>query len=280
MIIFLNNRFVDEERASISIRDAGFLFGEGVFTTFRLYLGAAPDLEGHWRRLKEQTRTLGIPFQLTLEKSETVVKELVDQNKLHEAHARMRITVTRGDGTAERSSTLLATVTPLPPAFDAEIDQGIHTITLGPDYLRNHFPRIKSLNCLPSQMALGQARQCGCEEAIILDNEGNLTEGAISNVFLIKDGELFTPGDNGQILPGRTRKQIIRTAGLHSLNCHEKRLSLADLQNADEVLICNSIRQVVPVVQINDQPVNTGMPGPLTMKLRRLYSSAMENPVF
>ena len=277
MIVYLNDKFLDENLASVSIRDAGFLYGEGVFTTLRLYQGCAPDLDKHWLRLRNQTQILGIPFPLTLEEAGSIVTDLVARNAVQSSDARLRITVTRGESPfsfnpeSQQLPTILLTVTPLPSAFDQANIQGVSVISLGCEFLRTHLPQLKTLNCMSSLLAMREAQSKSCPEAFVFDEHDLLTEGAVSNVFIVKDGSLLTPADDGRILAGITRQKVMALAGNHQIACTEKALTRQDVQKADEVFFCNSIRQIVPVIRLDENQVAAGLPGPLTVKISSWY---------
>lgn len=286
MIVYLNEKFIEEKLAHISIGDAGFLFGEGIFTTIRLYLGQAPEIERHWLRLQNQARALDITFTLTLDDIKLITRRLVQQNGLHTSDARMRITITRGCDTEnplpiipspDTRPTVLVTTSVLAASFDEVAQQGFAIAILGPEYLRAHSPGLKTLNYLPSLLALRQARTLGFSEAVILDENGFITEAATSNVFLVKKGALHTPADNGKILAGITRLRILEIARQNNMVCHEAVLSHEDLLKSDEVFLCNSIRQVIPVISMNGAVVGTGKPGPFTEKIAQWYRQAMQS---
>jgi D-amino acid aminotransferase len=284
MIIYLNGTFTDDRSASVSIWDAGFLFGEGVFTTLRLYKGIPIDLAGHWLRLKNQSATLDIPFPMSLEEISGIVATLVQKNDLAGSDSRLRLTLTRGGNPdqpipvvplPDSPPTFLATLTPLSSSLDEEILRGIPVITLGPKFLRRHLPEVKSLNYLPSLLALREARKCGCAEAIILGEDDRLTEGAASNLFLVSDEVLTTPAADGCILPGQTRQRVLDLASKANISCREQTLTKKDLASADEVFLCNSIREIVPVIRIDNSPVGKGNPGPVTLQILALFRQAM-----
>ena len=272
--------------ASISIWDAGFLFGEGVFTTLRLYNGKPLDLACHWSRLTHQAGELSIPLMVPLPQIQSIVKELAAKNQLEFCDSRLRITITRGGNAdqpmpitpnADQEPTILMTISPLPEGFDAEMSSGINVITLGPEFTRHSRPDLKSLNYLSSVLAMREARQQTCSEAIVFDEKGFITEAAMSSVFLCHSSEIFTPPNNGNILDGRTRKSVIHIARENGLSCEEKNLTRADLESASEVFLCNSIREIVPVIIIDDQPVGQQRPGPITVQMRHWYRAALHS---
>jgi len=286
MIIYLNRKYLPAHQACISIDDAGFLYGEGVFTTLRLYRGQPVDLTGHWQRLQHQGQLLDINLPLSEEEIFLIVQELVKQNELLETDARLRITLTPGSQPAQAiaepqvpniSPTLLITVTPLPQSINQANQQGIAVITLGPDFIRGNQPSLKSLSFLASKTALRQAHNSGCSEAIMADAQGNLTEAALSNVFLVQDNRLLHPLNDGRILAGRTRQWVLRLAAENGLDCTEQNLTLIDLKNSDEVFLCNSIREILPVVNIDGIQVGDGQPGNITKHIQQLYGQDIRN---
>jgi len=284
MTVYLNGSYVEDHQASISIWDAGFLFGEGIFTTLRLIKGRPIGLENHCQRLNDQAAELAIPSNLSFTELQTIVSELVVKNKLEQCDSRLRITVTRGSNPTQpmplsinenQPSTLLLTLSALPDGFDDELTDGIKVITLGPDFTRHFRPDLKSLNYLPSLLAMREAQKQSCNEAIIFDENGFLTEAAMSNVFLCQSSGVLTPKNKGQILDGCTRQIIWKLARENQLSIQEKDLTREDLNSANEVFLCNSIREIVPVISIDGKPVADQMPGPITLKFRRWYRQAL-----
>ncbi len=283
MIVFLNNKMLEENEAHISILDPGFLLGEGLFTTMRLYGGNAPLLEEHWLRLKQQADILQIPFTMPLAKLDGIITNLAMQNNPARGDSRCRITITRGGDPEsvlpiipndEIQPTVLITVSPLPLAMDEKTRKGIAVITLGPEYLRPQ-SHLKSLSYLPSLLALRQARVQACDEAIIIDEQGNIAEGASSNVFIIKENILHTPTGNGPLLAGITRGIILGLAKSHQISLQEESMPRSLLNSADEVFLCNSIREIIPVVSIDNTPVASALPGPVTLNLAQWYKHSM-----
>ncbi len=286
MIVYLNGTFVDDKKASISVWDAGFLFGEGVFTTLRLNNGVPLDLKSHWARLARQARELAIPFATTEQELRNIVGILVEKNHLENFPARMRITLSRGGDPDQplplspdptMTPTLLLTLSPLPTGFDDEFAKGIEVITLGPEYVRRCLPHLKSLNFLPSLIALREARRLMCNEAIIFNDAGFVTEAAVSSVFICRKKEIVTPKNNGNILAGCTRQMILDLTGKNEIHCREDDISRGDLETSTEVFLVNSIRGVVPVCKIDGHTVGGPGPGPVTENIRRWYLQAMHS---
>ena len=252
MIVFLDGQFLDETKAAISSGDGGYLFGDGVFTTLRLYQGQPLDLAAHHQRLTDHAQHLDLTLETSLPALTSVCRELVQRNGRSDTDSRLRITLSRGRSGAP---TLLMALGPLPADLPRWLSGGIPVLTLGAPYRRGNYPHLKTLNALPQIRALQKAAAADCPEAIILGEEGQLLEGIFSNVFLVTPDGLATPGADEPILAGRTRQLICRLATMSGLDCREDRLDGRDLARATEVFLVNSVREVVPVISVVGTPV-------------------------
>ncbi len=280
MIVYLNGSYLDAAEARISLFDAGYLHGDGLFETLRLYAGRPFDLQGHLERLQRQLELLAFTWRPELATVGAVLRELAEQNGLADADARARLTVSRG-GLPGRPRLLrrLETLTPnfsiilepLPPEIPVWQENGIHTLVMKATFARGNFPQLKSLNDLPSLLALRFAVQRGCQEAILVDRQGKILEGATSNVFLVSRGAVYTPPTRLGLLAGRARSLVLAAARALGHTCHEEAFERRELLTADEVFVTGSVREVVPVVRIDDAPVGNGRPGPLTRALQTRY---------
>ena len=131
--------------------------------------------------------------------------------------------------------------------------------------------RVKSLNYLDNLLAREEARRSGAGEALLLNTRGFIAEGAASNVFLVRDGTLLTPGVEAGALPGITRQVVMELAGEEGLAVEEANVTLPDLFGAGEAFLTNSVMEVMPLVSVDGRPVGPGRPGPLTERLARRY---------
>ena len=154
---------------------------------------------------------------------------------------------------------VFAMVTPIPPADPAVARAGIKAITL--EDIRWHACHIKAITLLPNALLRQQAIDAGAAEAILIRN-GYATEGAASNLFIVKRGLLITPAKSAQLLPGITRDVILELAAHHAVPYREADISEADLRDADEIWMTSSTKEILPVTQLNGHPVGTGAPGP------------------
>ncbi len=280
--VSVNGQLVDGTRAAVSIWDGGLLYGDGIFTTLRMYQGYAIDAPAHHQRLRRQAHLLELPFSLTEEAMNNTLELLAQTNNLHNIDARARITVCRGGSPEDPlpmenldniEPTTIITVGALPaPLSQWQLD-GIPVKTLGPAFMRGNLPHLKTLNALPTVLALRKAHAAGCPEALILDDKGNIVEGIVSNIFLVIRGRILTPAADNNLLPGRTRGRVISSAAHLGLDLEEKNLPRGYLNSAQEIFMTNSVREIVPVTSVDGKAIGSGMPGPITRRLQDQYRS-------
>ncbi|MGD9549036.1 MAG: aminotransferase class IV [Candidatus Krumholzibacteriia bacterium] len=284
MHVFLNDRIIPADQATVSVFDGGFLHGEGVYTTLRLYGGRPADLAAHWDRLVRHAQALELDPGLDLDRLAAIIGDLARANGLTGTDGRLRITVSRGGDAghpvpltdpASVPPTLVITLVAVAPEIELWQREGIAAVVLGPAYARSHFPELKTLNGLTTILAQRQAARLGCQEAILTAAGGRLLEGAVSNLFLVRQGSLATPGAEGRFLPGRTREHIMAIAAGLGLPLHETTLRVADLADAEEVFVASSVREVLPVVTVDRNPVGAGRPGRVTRSIQAAYRPAV-----
>lgn len=280
MIVHLDGQWLDAREARIAVWDGGFLYGDGIYTTLRLYSGRALDLAAHHRRLLEHAGALDLPFAMALETLADLVRELAVRNGLAHDDGRLRITVSRGSDPdhplpllhlEQLVPTVLLTLVPIPPEIAIWQRDGIPVICLPTGSARGNLPAIKSLNSLAAVLALRQAALAGCPEALLTGPDGCLREGAVSNLFLVRDGEVVTPGRDGDFLAGRTRERIIELLSELGMRTRHARLTAPDIGDADEIFVASSVREILPVVRVDGRPVGNGRPGTVTRRVQTAY---------
>lgn len=289
-LVYLNGAFVPLSWARVSVLDNGFLYGDGLFETMRSYRGKVPALDRHLRRLRTGLDALRIPLPKELDGMPELIREVLRANSLLDADARLRLTVTSGEGTGtprfsrESPPTVLITAFMLPPADPAEFESGYRAM-ISVRIRRNHLSPIstlKSLNYLESLLAKAEAREREVEECILLNAAGYVAEGSTSNVFLVKGGRLITPSSDSGILPGITREVLIEIASRMGIPSDERWVRPKELFAADECFLTNSIIELMPLVEVDGRRIGEGRPGPLTRELaasyRRLVSLAQIQP--
>ncbi|MDY6843117.1 MAG: aminotransferase class IV [Thermodesulfobacteriota bacterium] len=280
--VYINGDYVIEEKAVISVFDRGFLLGDGLFETIRTYNGRPFMLKEHIERMNNSLSHFHIPMILSPEKVNDTLKQLMKLNNLYNAY--VRITVSRGihKGSLtlddECDPTLIITIkeyTPYPSSF---YKKGITIIF---SELMKHTPSPlaghKTTSYLPYIMAREEARKRGAQEAVITDANGYVTECTTSNLFVVKEGCLFTPKSESLMLRGITRNAVLDIANRLSIWWIETDVSAHFLPHGDEVFITNSLMEVMPVAFVEDTAIGETIPGKITTKLMRGYKERIKN---
>jgi branched-chain amino acid aminotransferase len=250
---YVNGRFLPENEASVSIFDRGFLYGDGVFETMRIYSGKIFRLAQHLQRMAYGLESLRLDCAVEITQVEAIFDALLERNKLKDGVA--RICVTSGPTGSDRSSaerpTLVATAQPLDPArTPASLRAMTATIRLDEDSV---FAGVKTSNRLPYIVARTQATQAGYDEALLLNEHSHICEFSVSNIFVVKTGELWTPPLTDGPLPGVTRDVVIMLAAKLGITCYEMSFGLDALADADEVFATNSLIEVTPVRELDER---------------------------
>jgi len=268
--VYLNGELVAAEQAALPALDRGLLYGYGLFETMRSYGGRVFRLAEHYRRLEAGAEMLAIPVPLTLAALEEAVEATLARNGLPDAYVRLTVTAGPGGDGGNASVILFAReVTEYPPELR---ERGMAAVVSA--VRRNEtspLARVKSLNCLDNLLAREEARRSGAGEALLLNTRDFIAEGAASNVFLVRNGTLVTPGVEAGALPGITRQAVLELAGEEGIEVVETSLALSDLAGAGEAFLTNSVMEVMPLVSVDGRPVGPGSPGPLTERLARRY---------
>lgn len=277
----LNGQLVNAEVARISAADRGLLLGDGLFETMRADEGTVFMLEDHLARLFRSAREFNLDLPWSPAELSRMISELIAENQLEDA--RVRLTVTRGPHHGAMtlapapSPTLLITAEPLPANLDERVSQGLRLAVADVRFsVNNPIFFHKTLNRLPHLLARTQAEKNHADEAVIIDEIGNVATASTGNIFLIQDGQLFTPPLTGPLLPGITRQVVLGLARAEGIPLRENFFSPLLLNMAEEVFLTNSIQELAPVISVNNRPVESGRPGPLTRRLRELYRKETE----
>lgn len=275
--IHLNGRLVAEDEARVSVFDRGFLYGDGVFESMRAVGGGVFRLDRHLQRLRRSAEGIGLDLPVRPSGLTAAVKGLLEANRLRDA--RIRVTVTRGAGRPGDYVEALGPPTVVISASEfAGLDPALHREGVAvvipsrrqipPESID---PRIKSISRLGSVLARREARDRGAFEAILLDGLGNLTEGTVSNLFLVEGGRLRTSAAPSEGLPGITREAVIEIARASPIEVAEEALPSRRLFAADEAFLTNTSWEVLPVVRADGRPIGGGVPGPVARELLARY---------
>jgi branched-chain amino acid aminotransferase len=275
MIVYLNGRFLPDDEAHISIFDHGFLVGDGVYDTLRVRDGKPVFLRAHLARFRDALRRLGYPSIVGKTPWEKIIANLIRRNSFVEAG--LRLTVTRGvggpglDPRSCKFPTILVTGRPFIPPTAAQIQRGytLALVSVQRNCARSTPPGIKSTSCLNGVLAKMEATAVDADEALMLNDRGDLAEGAVSNIFLVKQHSLVTPRLDGTQLPGVTRAVVCSLARSLKLRVQERRVKPAELRSANEIFVTNALIGVMPVTSlITAGRTRRYSPGPITTVLR------------
>lgn len=264
------------EEAKVSVYDRGFLYGDSVFETIRTYGGEPFALAEHVARLERSAARVGIAMPLPAADFAMEIRVAVRAARNPESYARAMLT--RGSGPVGLDPALASAplrvilVEPLSPPPIERYRDGVKVVTVRTERAGDATGGgAKVGNYLASLLALQHAKRHGADEAIILDTAGRVIEGTTCNVFLVRGGELVTPPEGSGLLPGITRAQILDVAAELRLPVRFDTITPDDLAAADEVFITSSIREVFPVVRIDDRVVAGGKPGSVTRALHAAF---------
>jgi len=275
-IAYVNGRYRDMRDASVNIEDRGYQFSDGVYEVCEIRSGKIVDMPRHLTRLQRSLRELRIDMPMPQNALEIVIREVVRRNGVN--YGIVYLQVTRGVARRDHAFP----VKPVKPAlvitarglsFQKNQDtaaRGIGVITIP----ENRWPRvdIKSVSLLPNVLAKQQARENDAYEAWFVDGDGHVTEGASSNAWIVtKDGRVVTRSAENGILAGITRAVLTEVLSALQIKFEERPFTPAEAYEAAEAFVTASSQIVMPVVKIDGQKIGTGMPGPISARLREEF---------
>ncbi len=279
MKVYIDGKFYDEKNAKISVFDHGLLYGDGVFEGIRAYNGRVFKLKEHVDRLFYSAKAILLSIPMSHEQIVRAVVESCRKNKIRDGY--IRLVVTRGVGTLglnpnrckNPSVIIIADKIQLYPPAMYERGMEIVTVATTRNLHSALNPAIKSLNYLNNILAKIEANNAGCEEAIMLNSEGFVSECTGDNIFIVKGNHLLTPPLSAGALYGITRGVAMDLAREMGLQVSEPNLTRYDLFNADECFLTGTGAELIPVVKIDGRVIGNGKPGPVTRSLVASYSS-------
>lgn len=284
--VYINGVFYPKSQAKVSVYDHGLLYGDGVFEGIRAYNGIVFKLKEHIRRLYRSAHALMLKIPLSEDEMTQAVAETLRKNSLRDAY--IRLIVTRGEGDlgldprkCPKPSVIIITDTISIMSSEAK-EKGISTVI---SWIRRHpvdttTHEIKSLNYLNSVLAKMEATAYGADEAIGLDKNGIVAEGVGENLFVVKDGKIFTPPSSTGALAGITAKLATEFAKNLGFSVTEANMTPFQLFTADELFFTGTAAEVVPIREVNRRQIGNGKPGPVTKKLMAAFEKATNNPEF
>ena len=275
---YLNGKFMPVEEVRISPDDRGYQFGDGVYEVVTVYGGTPFALGEHLSRLEHSARVIRLSLPYSPAEWESRIAEGVKQSGYDNCKVYMQ--VTRGVAPRDHlfpnhcSPTVFMTFREMVAVDDGLRREGVQAITL-PD-LRWGRCDVKSLNLLPNILAKQQAKDAGAFEAIFV-RDGIVAEATASNVMVIRGGAVMTPEPNYRILAGVTRKIVLEIAKKQGINVSEQPIESTELFEADELFLVGTTIEVVPVISVDQKPIGTGSPGPLTQRVIACYQDFIRN---
>jgi D-alanine transaminase len=269
---FLNGRFLPLAEATVSIEDRGFQFGDGVYEVIRTYRGRPFKLDAHLARLDRSAQAIDLRQPYPFERWVEYVTEGLRLGDFPET--KIYVQITRGTAPRDHAyapdlqPTVLMTFRELQPLNAIVQSTGVAAMTMKD--IRWGRCDIKSINLLANVLARQQAKKRGVFESILV-RDGQVTEGAVSNVFIVQDGKLITAPEGGWILSGVTRQVVLELARHEGLTVQERYCSEQELLGATEVFLTGTTVEVLGVVHIDGKQIGTGQPGPLTRSLAKRF---------
>jgi branched-chain amino acid aminotransferase len=271
--IYIDGKFYSEANAKISVFDHGLLYGDGIFEGIRFYNGRVFRLEEHLERLWDSARSICLEIPTSMHEMTEALLETIRQNELRDGY--IRLLVTRGIGNlglnpaqCKRPTVIIiaSTIT----LYAREIYQkGLTVVTCAtrrtnPGALN---PAVKSLNYLNNVMARIEANLAGADEALMLNDAGNVAECTADNVFVVKRGQIFTPPIAAGALRGITRLVVFEIAAELGIKVTETDITRHDVFIADECFLTGTAAEIIPVIKADGRLIGNGKPGPISTRM-------------
>jgi len=271
-IYYVNGNFVPAEQATLPVNDLSIVRGYGVFDYTRSYHGKPFKLHEHILRLERSAKAIQLALPWTTQELETIVQATFDRNDYPDAGIRIVVTGGSSDDfmTPHQQPSLLVMITPLKGSAAQQQAEGVKITTVE---MARVLPTVKSINYMGAVIAIEAAKRQGAVEAVYRTRDGRLTEGTRTNLFAFCGNQLITPKD--EVLDGITRAVVMEIAE-DDFEVVEGELYYADLQKYDELFITSSTKEIMPVIQVDEQIVTDGKPGPKTHKLIELFHAYVE----
>ena len=270
MKIYLNGELVNKEDAMVSVFDHGLLYGDGVFEGIRLYDGCVFKLDEHLERLEYSAKAILLSLPMSRQEIADAVCDTCRANNLSNGY--VRLVVTRGvghlgltpDGCGPPSVIIIADDIQLYP--EELYEKGLKIISVPTRRINASAlpPAVKSLNYLNNILAKIEAKKVGFQEALMLNDKGEIAECTGDNVFVLSKGVLYTPPLDAGSLRGITRAAVMDIASDLGIPCREQALTRYDLWTAEECFLTGTAAEVIPCVEVDHRQVGNGQPGPTT----------------
>jgi branched-chain amino acid aminotransferase len=285
LLVYVDGEYYPKSEAKISVYDHGLLYGDGVFEGIRAYHGIVFHLKEHIDRLYRSAHPIMLKIPMTKEQLIKAVLETLKKNNLTNGY--IRLVVTRGVGDlgldprkCPKPTVIIITEPMLQLNSPEEIKNGITTIIAwvkrNPVDTATH--EMKSLNYLNSILGKIEANNSRVNEAICLDKTGHVCEGVGENIFIVREGKIYTPPISSGALNGITRAVVIRLAKKLGYDITERNITPNEMFTADEVFFTGTAAEVAPIREINKRVIRNGKPGPITKRIKQEFEKATKDP--
>ena len=276
-LVSVNGVISTPDKASISVFDRGFLYGDSIYEVTQTFNGKIFKLEAHLDRLWFSAEKMDMPITFSRVELTNEIQKIID--KTNGKNIYVRVIVTRGEGEigldpnlAKKNNLIIITkIMPENPTWWYE--DGVQMIIA--NILRNSKdavdPNIKSGNYLNNVLAMSEAKKQDAFDAIMLNSDGNITEATTSNIWIIKNKKLLTPPVKSGLLGGITRRSLLGIAQENGYEVSEENFNVIELKNSDECFLTSTTKMIVPITKVDDSTIGSGRPGDMTIELLKLY---------
>ncbi len=275
--VWLHDKLVDQDQAKISVFDHALLYGDGVFEGIRVYGGKIFEFDAHLDRLYNSAKVIRLVIPMNKHPLADAVNKTIEANNIVDGY--IRLIVTRGTGDLGLNPLICKGAGVIIIADSIQLypeelyETGLKVVSAAT--IRNHPlslpPQIKSLNYLNNILAKIEALDKGVSEAIMYNHEGYVAEAVADNVFIVKNGVIYTPPTQAGSLPGITRAVVMRLAKAENIEVVEKNLVRFDLYVCDEFFLTGTAAEVIGIVEMDGRVIGDGKPGPITRLLRKKF---------
>ncbi len=284
LLVYIDGEYYQKSQAKISVFDHGLLYGDGVFEGIRAYNGIVFKLKEHISRLYRSAHAIMLPIPLSEEKMTQAVVKTLRKNKLKDAY--VRLVVTRGVGDlgldprkCPKPSVIIITDTIVLHSNEAK-EKGIRTVI---SWVRRNSidattHEVKSLNYLNSVLSKIEANMNDVDEALCLDQNGQVAEGVGENLFIVKNGKILTPPSSTGALAGITAQVAIRIAKNLGYNVVEINITPFQLFTSEEAFFTGTAAEIVPIREVNKRQIGNGKPGPVSKRLMMEFHKIVLDP--
>lgn len=287
--IYIDGKFYSEANAKVSVFDHGLLYGDGIFEGIRFYNGRVFRLEQHLERLWNSARSICLDIPMTRQEMTEALLETIRQNHLREGY--IRLVVTRGVGNLGlnpeqcKNASVIIIVATIALYHEDFYRKGLSIVTVATRRSNSASlnPAVKSLNYLNNVMARIEANLASADEALMLNDAGNVAECTADNIFIIKHGQIFTPPITAGALQGITRSVVFDIGGEFDIKVIEADFTRHDIFVADECFLTGTAAEIVPVVKADGRIIGNGKPGPITTRIIARFREMTHNtgtPIF